>query len=521
MRTIKQIWIAITVLLLSACARGESDSQNPVDELVSYDTLKVNLQGRIASMIRHNQQFYCMVESDNPFSSQSFKHFYVLSSSGNIQHRIDVPEEMNSTYYDLHVRHDSIMVKTYMGGETFYLSPNDMQWIKIEEVDDVVYEDERFYVNFLDFGEWGSTAWFRDRKTGLEYAVSTTTPTINVIDGTYFLSNSQAVYKIADPTQLPECAPSDYYQKVALNGEHYRSTSDQGVEILYRDTSYWVDSKIHIATSFVSNDSLYVIYVDEAGTSIGVIEDEHIVKHEDILDNVSVSRRHYEYRSGLPSSSSRVFNLYSSGFNLNGFLEIDDGAINVLRLENLYELPIVGSEKAHESFTQLVHFQLDNIDDLSLANISNRLEDLEGIDVTPNHRMYIGTDMYPQADEFEIGTPKVFKVIEDSTVTMLVDYYYSRSDDIVRVSMYEWKETNEYNYGISRTKGDSLLITVFNEKFNWLDKVMSEKLGAPTKRSSNGRYREIIWSTNQGVTAILRNVDFSERRRITLRMYAE
>ena len=144
------------------------------DFIVSIDTLNVKLKPYVSPdikvslthAIKYGERYYCYFTDKNDSYN---KYFFVISNNGLIEKEIQLPKDLTDCYYlDLFVLNDTIFSKPYMNDKNFFLDLNTLTWIETSEPDDVIYEDERFYVTYIDFGEWGSTTWFKDKLSGKE-----------------------------------------------------------------------------------------------------------------------------------------------------------------------------------------------------------------------------------------------------------------------------------------------------------------------------------------------------------------
>src|SRR5690606_15694528 len=137
---------------------------------------------------------------------------------------------------DFYVKNDSLILKPYMDKQSYHFDLKNHTWNKIDKTDDLIFEDENFYVYSLNFGEWGGKTWFKDKKTGIEYVLETTTPLINRIGTTYYLSNSFEVLKIENPLELTKCDNDVTYENIRKSGKHHSWYSEPvGFEIVYKD----------------------------------------------------------------------------------------------------------------------------------------------------------------------------------------------------------------------------------------------------------------------------------------------
>ena len=125
------------------------------------------------------------------------------------------------------------------------------------------YEDEKYKVRATCKGEFGGSIWFKNKKTGIEYACSATCPLIvNKIRGKYYVTTSllhmggfSEIIEIDNPElmeifRLPK-PDSLRGPNAKLYPDDYESKSRKGVKRLL-DTM-----GIKTFTSFVSQGNLY------------------------------------------------------------------------------------------------------------------------------------------------------------------------------------------------------------------------------------------------------------------------
>jgi len=162
--------ISILLFFLQSC-----QSQNFKTE---YKNFEINIAGEPGPWLKHNNKFYCYFLTDNDkYSSGSTHHFYILDEKGNTESKISVPQKLQTFYYDLYVKNDTIFTKEYNNKNTFYLEKN--EWIETKKGVDLFYEDNNYNVYSLDFGEWGGVTWFEDKKTNKQYEFSASSPIID------------------------------------------------------------------------------------------------------------------------------------------------------------------------------------------------------------------------------------------------------------------------------------------------------------------------------------------------------
>lgn len=513
------ILLVIGFISLVSCNDFQMPKASEIE--IENDTLIIDIKGRMGQIIKYNEKYYCYFHRNNPYSSKSFKDFYILTSDGRIENKIEVPEKLDKAYFDLHVRNNRILTKEYWNHNTFYLDTKKLKWIETEEVDDLIFEDENYYITFLDFGEWGSTTWFKDKKTKKEYEFSSGPPTINKINKNYFLTNGREVFEI-NPLEMMPCDSSYYYNTVESSDNHFNGSEYiNGGKFLFKDTLNPFESDFYIATSFVFNDSLFHICVDRNNTFLAKIEDEKIIQIKNLAKDIYIYKHHYAYRGNQFERKNQLLKFQSKNQEREGFIEIIDNKIRIIDVNNLDSLKILGEDKSDSTFQFLTDYQAENIDNILLQQIDSIIPKLGGYNVTPLHKISIGTNSYPNKNNFELETPRVYKIIEDSTITLLLDYYYTKTDNSIKVVTYEWRETWEDNYNIYASEDVNFKINQFQNRLNKINDYIKSNFGEPTiaEKKSNSSYME--WETKTGLMLKLSWNNFETHRRIRMKIYKE
>lgn len=307
-------------------------------DLEVKELIKPATKVELTHAVKHKDIFYCFfneVKKDN--SRRDIKFFFIFSEKGDNLRKIEVPTEIqNTVYYDLFLRNDTIFTKTYMDSETFYFDRDKQKWRNTSEVDDMIYEDDRFYFTYLDFGEWGSTTWVKDRQTNTEYELSSSGEIINRVDSIYYITSGLRILKIDDPTELKR-SNSDYLYEDIRKKDHSEGTSSlQGAEIVFKDTTFsewdWIDKepKLRIATSFVRDNKLYHICVDSTKTLIAELENGQMKPIQKIESKLSFFDWYYSHRSKIQKDGSQLLKFKTN--NKFGIMEINRQDINIYRI---------------------------------------------------------------------------------------------------------------------------------------------------------------------------------------------
>jgi hypothetical protein len=307
---------------------------------VTIDTLDISVKDLIipankiglTHAIEFKENYYCFFEEikkDN--SRRDIKFCFIIAKDGKILKSIKVPEDIqDSYYYDLFLKHDTIFVKTYMDSKTFIFNQSFSKWVKTKNTDDMIFEDERFYFTYLDFGEWGSTTWCKDKITGKEYEFSSGT-IINKIDNAYYLTSGLKILKVENPFKLKECK-RDYYYEIVRNKDYSKgSNSLKGVEVIFIDTTYSIwdqkEPKLLIGTSFVADKHLYHLCSDSINTFITKLENGQMKPIQHIDKKISIFNWYYSYRNKTQKDNSQLLKFnYKDDF---GLVQIKGSTINI------------------------------------------------------------------------------------------------------------------------------------------------------------------------------------------------
>jgi hypothetical protein len=307
-------------------------------DLEVKELIKPATKVELTHAVKRKDIFYCFfkeVKNDN--SRRDIKFFFIFSEKGDNLRKIEVPTEIqNTVYYDLFLRNDTIFAKTYMNSKTFYFDIDRQKWKKTSAVDDMIYEDDRFYFTYLDFGEWGSTSWIKDKQTKKEYELASSGEIVNRVDSIYYITSGLRILKIDDPTELKK-SNSDYLYEDIRKKDHSEGTNSlQGAEIVFKDTTFsewdWIDKepKLSIATSFVRENKLYHICVDSTKTFIAELENGQLKPFQNIESKLFFFDWYYSHRSNIQKDGSKLLKFKTN--NKFGIMEINRQDINIYRI---------------------------------------------------------------------------------------------------------------------------------------------------------------------------------------------
>ncbi|MFC0605845.1 hypothetical protein [Winogradskyella pulchriflava] len=174
-------------------------------------------------------------------------------------------------------------------------------------------------------------------------------------------------------------------------------------------------------------------------------------------------------------------------------------------------------------------FQTERFDDLATLTIpkADKIEQgLGSIVRTPSHKISIGESIYPNKKGFNLETPKTYSRTEKGKFELETEYFYTASDSIVRVVMYEWTEIQEPDKPFGQSKTDT---KKFQKKFDGLKKQLTWKLGEPSfveiaSDTAKSNFSDgIKWLSGNGNKAYLFMLgsNSTDYRKIRLAIYKE
>ncbi len=510
----KNLLLALTVLFF-----WTAHSQ-PLE--IIRDTLEINIPGDPGPWIKHHNKFYCFFKG---YRDLSKTHFYVLSENGEVLSKIPVPPELQTHYYDLHVRNDSILCTEYWDQYTYYLDTNIYQWQEVKKVDDLVYEDDNYYVTSLDYGEWGGCTWFRNKETDKQYEIGVTTPVINKLNGIYYLTSGKTIYRINDPTKLIESdSPYLHNQEVGkrLAKERVRKPSQslKGATVYFEDTSTWWDSKFYIATSFVIREQLYHLCEDGVEAYIAVIKNGEMEPVYQFADFLSPFRWSYHSRNRILKNRFQTIQFRIKPKRLNGIMGFDGENVTMTYFHNTYAESIMGKSKAEQWFKEIFEFYYSNLSSLSLTEVDSIEKQLDAVNITLDYKMSISIK-----EHLDLATPRIYRKIEDSILTLNTEYFYTVKEKSVEVIRFEWDENKLYNDNFHlNPDNENPKPLYFQEKFDFLETFLTDRFGKPISSNGSKNWKAISWFFDGCHIRLQSNNEFGnphEIHKVELTIYKE
>lgn len=458
------------------------------------NTIEYEIFGRPLTWLKHKDKYYCFFERGfGNFLTPSTNHFYVLNEKGKVETKVPVPEGLDYLYIDLFVRNDSIFTIEYMYKNTFYLDLDKNQWVETKKADDLIYEDDDFYVTALNFGEWGATTWFRDKKINIQYELASTTPIINKLDGIYYLTESQNIIEVKNPKELLESKLS-YNYKNATTELHIQegSHSLKGSEFIFQDSTFSWFSKFDIATSFVANNNLYHIYRDSIGTKIGKLINKQLVSVNNDLSEIRPYRNYFNYRNRISKNDYQTVQFLTEDENICGIIEIENGRLKVNYFKNVLTAHKMKKNKDEKWFTKVFSLYFSKFDNLTLNQIQSIEQKENAIDYTSTRR---AGNLFDETNDLEI--PETYVKLIEPDKELLTRYYYTKENEkeSFKVISFVW-------YKSKKGKGKPIIPNKtekdigFVKKADYVRNFLTKELGEPFSEEVSEYSANLFWRKN-------------------------
>ncbi|MCF8298697.1 MAG: hypothetical protein K9J13_14205 [Saprospiraceae bacterium] len=497
------IYLIIPILFL-ACANDENKTTLSVLNFNSgyslyQDTIFVDVKGEMTHALKHQDKFYVLFQQRVLKYGGYEKRWLYIFSNGQLEKVIDCPKEMRTVYLDFYEKNDSLILKPYMDKQSYYLNLKNYCWTKIDKTDDLIFEDDKFLVYSMDFGEWGGKTWFKEKKTGQEYILEVTTPLVNKIDSTYYLTNSFRVLKIENPQLLNKCSDDITYENIESTGKSFSWYGKPiGFDIVYQDTTidyFDFNYNPHIVSSFVLDNELLHIYETDTATYIARHKSYSIEPIQKIVDNISFYNWYYSYRCSNLKGNNELLKFRTGKEKMFGLLEMIDHEIHIKYIVNkaLLEPRLVGAERADSIFVNRLKTILPQFTNLDLSKIDSKEKSWGSFDITPNHNITIG--ITPNSNIYTIDTCRSYLVKEDSIFSNSIMYYGIKDSNLVRVVSIDWDyERNQMN-----PESEKRAKKIFDNKAEFLIDYISNNIGKQTENRDEKDFVKRTWETPSGI----------------------
>lgn len=467
------IHIIILIFLAQSCNSQEKDFK------ISYESFDINIPGQPGPWLKKNEKFYCYFLTDNDrFSSGSDHTFYIINKNGEIESEILVPDELQTFYYDLYIKNDTIFTTEYYDQNTFYLDEVSKKWVSTEKGNDLFYEDNDYQIFSLDFGEWGGVTWFKNKQNQKQSEVAASSPIINKLNNYYYITLNDKILEIKNPNLL-EISKEPYdYNKAVLQENYFRegSHSLQGVNTIfeYKDDDYF-NPKFSITTSFISNNKLLNVYKDSISTKIGIVENHKLIPIYEFKDKIIPLKYNYDWRQQVQNNNFQSFQFRTEKRNNYGIVDIQNNKILVTTFNNKYEEIILSKTEMQNWLEKYLDYYLKNFDNLKVSDIVSIETSVSATNLTQRHKI-----SHYLVDGKNIETPKIFRKQEDNKFKLVTSYYYSTNDNLIQLINFDWAEIKTEDDFFSTSSLD-MKTTIYKSKYEEILKIILKLYGKPNK----------------------------------------
>lgn len=507
------IHILILTFITASC--------QPQELNVNIKNVEINLPGTPGPWLIHNDNFYCYFKTDNDkFSSGSNHQFYILDKNGRIKSKIEVPKKLQTFYYDLYIKNDTIFTTEYYDHNTFYLDQTNNTWIETNKGIDLYFEDNDYSVYSLDFGEWGGVTWFKNKKTDKQYEIGATSPVVNKLNDTYYLTAGKSVLKISDPIELVESKEPYNYKKAVAdldNGYHREGNySTKGAEIIFKyENDDYFNPTFSLATSFISNDKLYHLYKDSISTKIGIIENKKLIPVYEFESKTRPFQWHYDTRNPIQNNNFQSIQFQTDKDSVYGIIEIYNNDVKVTYFNNTYNEPLLGEQKMNAWLENTFEKYYSNFSSLTLEQIDEVEQEINATDITQKHKI----STY-RLDGRDVETPRIYRKIENEKLRLITMYYYLENDKKIQLVNFEWGKNRIKNQSIADVvasmSNKEKVETLYKQKFDWISHYLKGKLGEPSNYKTDKNGAEQKWKKEDKIVVL----EYSQRD-VELTIYSE
>ncbi len=194
-----------------------------------------------------------------------------------------------------------------------------------------IYEDDKYIVRRTCSGEWGGTAWFKNKQTGIEYSFAATCPiSVNKIDSIYYVTSTlmhlvgfSSVVEIKDPN-LMEVFVLPPARKIKRKRVRYAGETESGsmVGVVKLAES---GQKV-ILGSFVYNGLLYHLMRGYKDVYVATIKDGELTKVLQISED-NINPTHIPFNRG----NELIVPIIMTDSQVNGYIKVVDNTITVVK----------------------------------------------------------------------------------------------------------------------------------------------------------------------------------------------
>ena len=473
---------------------------------VVEDTVMINAADYISPIsdfemkwaAKYHGYYFCIFLDQQIYGYWISKHrLLVISENGKDIVEVSLPKDFQRNYYgDLFVRHDTLYLRPYQPCDEqkgYYFDMKVWQWMPVEVVSNVIYDDDLYNVATIDVGEWGSYTWFIEKKVSYvdtrystpqissdiwESSTSVTVkPTCPEIKETvrqyimpgklsriikkdsvyYFIRYSKVDTLISLRGKAQLCENNHTYETVVRDGCDYLYSlgswgskdflSTTPVPTFFHftgreDKDNWWGEKTYdtvFSDAFLTNGKIYYLVNTKKKTYIAQLEGGKLREVFDLGHKYRFFKWTDCFRGDNPAPN-RCFKQFKESKNSFGVLEIQDTLIHIRHiLHNQDSLPHIGTD----NIEPLLRYLLNHLDHLTLSQADSVKKALKA--TCQGEFRELANGHFPKSTQTNKYGKMSYYTVVDSKKTLSVDYCVHKSDSVVKGVFFEWLKTNCYN----------------------------------------------------------------------------
>lgn len=383
---LKTMQICICMFALISCHVSNPNNANITYDTASgytiiTDTISIKAQNyipairamRLSKTYRYRYGYMCLFSFYN-YTSQTTelglgegKIILFLSKKGKDFVPIPMPDDYKiwkSWYHDIRVVRDTLYFLNNDSKSVSYWAEEAQEWHNADRIPSYPPSDDKFLVQPIYHGEWGSYAQFHERTTGMDYLFASEMLNAFWYDSAYYIVEPYHISKVTDPHRGWKKDDSLSYTK------WYKVVPPAGIVVKTRynnDMDYeFSDDHSHdtiFSDQFLRHGQLYYLVQDSGEKYIAKYKK---AKHSTIEKVLSLG--HIPIGTAIRDRSDTIPAIirFKQDWQTDGLLDIADDTIRLMYLSKEYDtLQYTG----REAFAKVISFIQNNLGTATIDSV--------------------------------------------------------------------------------------------------------------------------------------------------------
>lgn len=437
-----------------------------------------------------------------------------VSLDGKEVKNVPFPNYFDKEYYfDLFSLEDDLYVKPYWWKESnsYRFNFKTWDWEPVKFIPDIVFEDDKFQVARVDYGEWGSFDWFMDKHSSKQYLHSGWRNIVPV-GNTYYISAWNKLYRLKDPKAGWRCGRKLKYLNVQKNdaplfaiNSYYPpyDSSEKAIEnktirqhlravdtllsfpsrddtVYFEDGSSFPTKKCDTTFSalFCIQNQLYAMMEIQERYCIVRVEGEQLYEVLDLgKDYQSLYWANY-YRGNHPAN--RCLKIFQNDLWTSGIIDIEDTLVKIHYL--IHTTDTLHSIR-EDHILETVAYMLDHSDHLTINEIDS-MERSWGATKSQFVRTRCEDEWYRECPPGKEDFLKVryIKRVQDTTIVE-TQYIYNPKDSLVDGFFLILQKANAYQSNLIRLWRK---VYFTDEQWHWICDELTRRTGSEPDKDDEG-----------------------------------